>query len=228
MGVVDVVLAADRKFLWGCAVAGRSLLDHASDPTAVRLTVVHGGLRPDEVAALRASWRGEGVPEARFILFPQERVAHLLRSKSVSYLSYARLLISDFLPADARRAVYIDTDVVFGCDVLELADLPLNSAHAGAVPNGDEDDTRIQFLRLGITADRYYNAGILLLDIEVWRSLGHTNRSLEIAASYGSRLHLHDQDALNVLLAGPRPKWSDASRSGASSKVNFGSPVCTT
>ncbi|MDX1746610.1 MAG: glycosyltransferase, partial [Halobacteriales archaeon] len=56
--------------------------------------------------------------------------------------------------------------------------------------------------RLGLGEPRYFNSGVLLIDLVRWRKRDVRGRALAHAREAGDRLILHDQDALNMALQG--------------------------
>lgn len=199
---LHVVLATDRRFVVPCAVTGRSIIENCRAPDQLQLHIIASGVDESLRGQLLRSWEPQvSAAQVNFHDFPLDRVAHLLRSKNVSHMSYARLLLDEFLPPRTERAVYVDTDVIFGRDVRELGGLDLNGAVIGAVPNADADDAARQFARLGVIGRDYFNAGIFVVDLPLWRNLQVGRRALNVAAEMGELLHMHDQDALNVVLA---------------------------
>jgi lipopolysaccharide biosynthesis glycosyltransferase len=200
-------MATDRRFEWGCAVAGRSLLDAASDPGAIHLHVLHPDLSAAEEQRLAESWGGtRSAGSVTFHKFALDRVRHLVRSKHVSHMAYARLFLTDFVPSGARRAVYIDTDLLFNRDVLALAAWPLDGAIIGAVPNGSAADSAGHFARLGVAGSVYFNSGVLVCDVAAWGRERVAERALNFAASFEGELALWDQDLLNAVLIG---QWQE-------------------
>lgn len=204
MKPIHVLVAADRQFVWGCAVSVRSLLDNTRTDRPIDLFVAHDSLRPDDQRALLASWDRAGgrVFKCAFVLVPQERVGGLIRSKAVSRMTYARLFIGDLLPTDADRCVYVDSDVVFQRDVEDLVSIDLDGKLLGAVPNGVDNEAH-DCKRLGLPiGQRYFNAGVMVVDLGRWRELDFGRVALEICRTRGPSFGIPDQDSINIALAG--------------------------
>lgn len=130
----------------------------------------------------------------------------------------ARLFVADVLPDHYRRAIYLDVDVMVCSDLRPLAEVDLGGCVIAAVdepgPIGDHVAT---FRSDGLlTDDRYFNAGVLVIDVERWRS---GNESAGLAATIsevGDRARFGDQDYLNVHFRGRwcrlEPVWNVQSR----------------
>lgn len=201
MPALHLVLAVDRKHVVGCATTILSLLDHASPGRPLRFHVAADGLRNRECDGLRTVVATSGLEATiDFWRFDRGRVRHLARSKIVSHASYARLFIGEILPAGVRRCIYLDSDLLFGRDVTELWDQPLDGVTVGAVENLDAAEQAQHQRRLGLRSPRYLNAGVLLVDMERWHARHVRDRALAEAERVGDHLILHDQDALNCAL----------------------------
>ena len=105
-GPIDVLLATDRRCLWGCAVSMRSMLDHARAGVRIRFHVMVNGLNAQDRAALcetvdMASHRAS----IRFVPFDDAPVRGLVRSSVITPTVYARLFLAEALPDDTRRCV---------------------------------------------------------------------------------------------------------------------------
>lgn len=200
---IDVVTAADRRFLWGCAVTIRSLLDSHAGRRPIRLVVIHDSFRSADEQRLRRSWvRSDGAPlDVRFHRIAPAEVAGLIRSKALSRMTYARLLIGDVLPATSTRAVYVDSDLLVERDIAELHDMPLHGSVLAAVPNGTPEDDARELQRIGANSGRYLNAGVFVADLELWRELQVGRNALELCRAHGDGFRIPDQDSLNLVVA---------------------------
>ena len=198
---IHTLLAVDERQLVGCAVSMRSIMDHVSPEAEVQFHVMtHSVSRADGAALVRTVTDTHGAHAIELYPIDAGQFSHLLRSKLVSHTTYARLLLGTVLPPEVRRCVYVDCDVIVTVDLAELWQFSLGHRSTAAVPNGDPDDARSHQLRLGLTEPRYLNAGLMLIDVDRWRSRCVGERALEHASRAGDRLILHDQDALNCAL----------------------------
>lgn len=124
-----------------------------------------------------------------------------------------------FLPTlpgleECERLIYMDTDLIVDTDMGALWDIDLGQALLGAVPDPclcgaltrpttnarDEWARKVarHSLGLGIPMTRYFNAGVLLLDLKSIRQEGLFAAGAALVQSEPRLLH-PDQDALNKL-----------------------------
>jgi lipopolysaccharide biosynthesis glycosyltransferase len=204
MPPVHVMLAVDPRCAIGCAVSMQSIADNATAGVPIHFHVVTSGLSEADRNALRSTANGITGRHLRvsFSEFDPALVAHLVRSKIVTHTAYARLFLADLLPRDVTRCVYVDCDLVFERDIVELWGIDLNGCCVGAVPNGSAEEVQRYQQRLGLATPAYFNSGVLLVDVDRWRRMEVGPRAMAEAARVGDHLILHDQDALNCALHG--------------------------
>ena len=201
---IHIVLATDRRCVLGCAVSMQSIMD-STDP-AFPLHF-HLFFNPDVaprdreqlVRTVRDARRPAEISTGQF---DPEPVRHLTRSKLITHTTYASCRLEALLPPHIERCIKVDCDLVVTRDLSELWNTDLHGRTVGAVPNGDDQDCARHQERLGLAERRYFNAGVLLVDMVRWREREVGPRALETADEVGPRLILHDQDALNLTLQG--------------------------
>ncbi len=140
-----------------------------------------------------------------------DRQLFVNNSTNSAYLSeetYYRLLLPNLLP-DIDRILYLDADVVVNDDILEIFDINMENFFCAAVPDiadnwkfsTDKDVESYRRDMLGITdRDSYFNAGVLLLDLNKLREKYSGSDLMEIASRYN--WNKHDQDVLNFICKG--------------------------
>lgn len=211
MSVIHVFLAVDPRCVLGCAVSIRSVLDNAGEGAAFHFHVVTNGIRDRDREAIRRSAIGAGrEASVSFTEFDDGPVRHLARSKLISHTAYAILYLGELLPEEVSRCIYLDCDLVVERDLAELWNTELGELAVGAVDNVRWQASEIHQRRLGLSEPRYFNSGVLLVDVDRWRRDRLGPRAIEWAERIGSRLVLHDQDALNAALGGswlPLPEY---------------------
>ena len=126
----------------------------------------------------------------------------------VSYFTkatYYRLLIGRLLPGTVRRVLYLDGDTIVRGSLRDLFTLDIDDWVLAATP---EYDPLFPPTRLGLPEGTpYFNAGVLVFNLDNWRDLQIEKRCLEFIQaniSNPSRLKFADQDVLNAVLVG---KW---------------------
>ena len=140
--------------------------------------------------------------------------------RHISKVTYARLLIPRVFPATVSRVLYLDADLLVLNALGPLWEIDLDGAVVGAV----SDVFIVPAINAGAPGSEgvpqvrdYFNAGVLLIDLSLWRQ----KRVSEIALEYLARhpqSPFSDQDALNVacdtLWKKLDPRWNFQVRGG--------------
>lgn len=197
---MSVACAADAAYLPHCATMLASLADH---PGPWDVHFVHDASITDaEFARLRAM-----LPAARMTLtshpIAADRLAGLPRMTETTVAMWMRILLAELLP-DVRRVLYLDGDTLVIEDPAPLWTIELGRAGLAAVHCVLPKQYADWPTRLGVQPDRYFNSGVLLLDLDVWREEGLADTVLALGRERAGDLHWPDQDALNIVF---RDRW---------------------
>ena len=119
-------------------------------------------------------------------------------------MTFARFLLAELLPREATRVLYLDSDLLVLGDLGALWTSSLEGNCAGAVLDYGLDPLlqRQDPKCAGMPAvNRYFNAGVLLIDLDLWRQEQIGERAAQYLAEHPDSPYA-DQDALNVVLDG--------------------------
>ncbi len=118
----------------------------------------------------------------------------------ITIATYYRLLLPILLPQEVKKVLYLDSDIIVRGDIGPLFDTDLGNAAVGAVADMSEGQIYM-YNRLRYSYQfGYFNAGVLLINLEYWRKNNILGECVEFAKQYPERIKLHDQDILNYLL----------------------------
>lgn len=114
-------------------------------------------------------------------------------------LTYYRLMVGSLFP-DLQRILYLDCDLVVRKSLGPLWETSLEGKVMGAVEDqGTSEKLAREKSLLG--ADPYLNSGMLLLDLEAWRSSEAEKRFIEFTRTRPDIPRCwHDQSLLNAVL----------------------------
>ena len=200
----DIVFNVNEGGLPGFGATVKSMVEHCSAPADLRVHIMCSRLGESHKANIRTLFDGLAYRgEYRIIDYDADSTFQGLPGLLNDYTTYGRLLIPDYI--DAAQILYLDSDLVITCDVLELADLDMEgypiAAYTGTAVNYALD--RTYFLERGYSKDMaYFNAGVLLMDLDAWRERDLTSEWKEIIADRPETLQSHDQTILNRICAG--------------------------
>ncbi|CAI9394424.1 glycosyltransferase family 8 protein [Citrobacter sp. T1.2D-1] len=112
-----------------------------------------------------------------------------------------RFLIPEVIDQSIDNIMYLDCDIIcYGC-LIELIDYDLQNNIAGVISDSIEMQARIDKLDYGIKFNKYFNAGVMLINNKEWRKNNITQNALTMINS-GKVFRYADQDVLNILLNG--------------------------
>lgn len=128
-----------------------------------------------------------------------------------------RLLAPVLLPPDVRRLIYLDADTIVNMDIRLLWQEPIGSGGLAAVREADllrhygyvatENARPIDIVSRrmrdrGVDLSTYFNAGVLLFDLEKLRSKGNLLLDgFKVLAAYPEESEFYDQSILNYYFA---------------------------
>ena len=123
-----------------------------------------------------------------------------------SRMTYARVALPDLL--EASKCLYLDCDILVLRDIAGLFDLSFGQGVVlAAVPDSETvtlgHDAPLVASSFGLpVGNPYYNAGVLLMNLEQLRLEGLLRKSLEFLRVWNGKYRYHDQSALNFLFHG--------------------------
>lgn len=196
--MMTIVLATDDNFAQHCAVTMRSVLDHNRD---VEFYILTEGLTAENVGRLRnvavsCPLNVCKVDSEALGGFPMPEV----KTEKISIATYYRLFISNLLPASVGKVLYLDCDIVVRGSLRELWETDMTGKALAAVHYPDCPTMRKNCMRLGIAEDLgYFNAGVLLMNLDYWRTHDLPQRYFNFIAEGKYPLRQRDQDVLNAV-----------------------------
>ena len=133
-----------------------------------------------------------------------------LRTLNGNYSAYYRLKIGSILPQSITKCVYLDVDMLVLVDLRELFAIDLKGKICGAVMDYYSANRVLKsktetYPPIDLSVN-YFNSGIMLIELELWRKENIENRIFEIAGNY--YCPTHDQDILNAVMLGKVYKLS--------------------
>lgn len=209
MSTVHVACAARRDYLPHCASMVHSVLTQG-EVGPVEVHYLHGtDVGHDELSSL-ARMIEENGGHLNSLNVPPERVTGLATRSFLPSAHWYRVFLPDLLP-DVARVLYLDADLIVLEPLRDLWDTDLGGTYLAAVTNVLQLDHFGLTHALGVAPERYFNSGVMVMDLEAMRRDGCTDAVLDWAGQAGE-LTWPEQDALNVVLGEKRlplhPRWN--------------------
>jgi lipopolysaccharide biosynthesis glycosyltransferase len=120
------------------------------------------------------------------------------RLSYISKATYYRIFIGSLLPKEIKKVLYLDCDTIVEKPLNELFSLSLDQhVLAAAEDRAGVDCAKRMGLPKGF---KYFNAGVMMINLEKWRSLDIEGRLLDYIKNNSDKLTYNEQDALNAVL----------------------------
>ena len=206
---VTVFFSSDEGYLPYLEVSLKSLSEHTSAEYFYDIYVLSCGFSAEGLRRLKSGVKKNVRITA---VDMREKIASIKKSLALrlrDYYSdaiYYRLFIPSMFP-NLKRAVYLDSDVVLLTDVAKLFFTSLSGKILGAVTDESVINVPVfsRYVREYVgtrSAGRYFNSGVLLMDLEGFRRERIEERFTELLLSYNFKTVAPDQDYLNFLCRG--------------------------
>ncbi|RKP53194.1 glycosyltransferase family 8 protein [Cohnella endophytica] len=193
---IIVVSIADDNYAQHLGVTFASVLMNVSPGANVRLFVISTGLTEENQAKLIGTVEKFGA-HIQFAAIDSSPYQGFDSMGNNSRETYLRLAIADVIPTSMSKCICLDSDVVVTGNIAELWETDLQGRAIAAVP---DTWAASQCQTLGIPEGVYFNAGIMIADLNKWRAESINLRAMEYIGLNTQLLKYHEQDALNALL----------------------------
>lgn len=196
---VNVVFGADKNYVAHLAVALCSLLDNNRD-LALNVYVLNSDIDAYSWSKVQgiADRYGQKLID---IKLSERDLEGLVLNWHFSMATYYRVLIPKEVPVD--KALYLDVDVVVNGSIAELYGTDLGDSFLAAVQEPNFD--RHEQLEMSKKA-KYFNAGMMLINLDKWRSERLTERVIELVKRKPEAMVFSDQCGINSIVNG---RWKE-------------------
>ncbi len=196
---ISVGLCADKNVEIGLHVTLYSLMQSAQSP--VKINLVCKGYQSTDIDKIHKTL----LPFAdryqlNLIEFDEMELFGKFSGLHGNKFNFTKLVLAKLLPED--RIIYLDSDLCVRRDLQELFDTDLNGFTIGAsAVETIADSLRSSFYQsIGMNKEaKYFNSGVMLMDLKQWRELDITAKCLAFANKYVDRLAFGDEAILNCI-----------------------------
>lgn len=196
---IHIAFGFDHKYVMPCGVAIVSICEHTGS-----YIMFHALVSSDVACEDRKRLEGivhsyknaityYDVDKCQFSHLPE--VCHITRS------TYNRFLIPKMLSADIKKVLYLDTDLIAVQSLEPLWNIELKPDEPVAMAIDARCSGVRQHNAINLPlSESYYNAGVMLMNLECWRKENISDKCIDSIMNYN--WPWLDQDALNVVLRG--------------------------
>ena len=214
---VNIVFAIDNNFVIPTMVAVDSIFENSKPDTKYNFYVLETGLTKRSKGLMTNYIEKKHNHNVSFISIDNGDIAEWEKLHVSVPIIIARIAIPDLLPKEVERVIYMDGDILVTGDLSELYNLDLGSKSTGMVKDYSELALIEDFANFGFKFDHgYYNAGIILMDLNKWRARGHAREIFETMYANPKKykeVMFADQNVISEVL-GPHikridPRWNN-------------------
>ena len=130
-----------------------------------------------------------------------------IANSHISEATYYRLFLSNYLPKNLKNVVYLDADTVCLKDpikILKETYSKMESSFAISVLTefNLNPETEKIFNNLGMKNSKYFNAGVMIIDLAMWKKQDIENLAQLKMRTMVNKINFWDQDILNSIFDG--------------------------
>lgn len=200
--VVPVFFGCDQRFTPFMGVALISLLSNISTRRRYEIHILHTDINEETQAKFIAMARPNASIEFHNVESEIAQVVDQLPIRDYySASTYYRFVIATKFP-QYDKALYIDSDTAIVADVAKLFDINIGNNYVGAVNEavmtGMDPTGRYTEKVLGISRRKYFNAGMMVINCDMWRKKDVLGQFIQLVSFYNFVV-AQDQDYLNVI-----------------------------
>lgn len=201
--IIPIFFSSDNNYLPFLAVSIRSLIENASPDYHYCIHILNNGLDEGRLSHILAMQKENVEIRPVDVSHAIAPIAEQLNLRDYYTVSiYFRLFIASMFP-QYHKAIYLDADIAVNGDVSGLYNIPLGQRILGVISDdivaSHRDFRRYAEEGLGIPYRRYFNSGVLLMNLDQFRLQQIEHKFVYLLNTYHFDTICPDQDYLNVL-----------------------------
>lgn len=193
---LNIAFGIDEEYLQHFTVALVSILENNKD-LLINVFLIHDIENLDKALAVKDFFEINYQVELVFLRIDSAFFQAYPDSVQYPKAIYYRLLVANIIPERIDRLLYLDSDIVVTGKFQELLNLDFMENCLFAA---EEFPTLniIRLNKLGIPLTKYFNSGVLFLNLKLWRKQDISNNLLKSLDRYKYDILYPDQDILNI------------------------------
>jgi lipopolysaccharide biosynthesis glycosyltransferase len=210
MAELHVACATEGDYMPHSAAMLHSLLTGTTD-ASVHIHYLHGPDFDTSETSLLAEMVESNGGAISFVSVPDELCRGLPTEGFTGKATWYRVLVPELF-GNLDRLLFLDLDLIVIDSLRALWETDLSQNYVAAVTNVLPRHYADLLAAAGFDCATYFNAGVLLMDLERMRQDRCTEARVDYGVSNADGLVLRDQDALNAVLGRRRlalpPRWN--------------------
>lgn len=202
--MIDIVCNIDNKYVEHCGVMLSSLFVN-NHSCSFRIHVINSGVHDEAKARLTSfATKFNAIVFFYDVDFSKVRDFPITKKDHLSLAAYLRLFMSEVLPNDIDKILYLDCDLLVVDSVEELWETDIENVAIAVVEERSPFDTESPVILGYPVGYSYFNSGVMLVNLKYWREHNLFSRFIEFISLNSEIIILHDQDVLNAILYNAR------------------------
>jgi len=203
--MLNFVYCLDKNYNYQVLTSINSLIEKSSND--INIHIIHE--EPDSLK-LDNLKQNNGTEIKKYKIetnddFPNLKGAHVSRA------TYFRLYLSKYLPQNLKHIIYLDADILCLNDPIASMESTINkmedegmilSAVTEMLYSEHHPLENDRFEELSMKNNKYFNAGVLVINFEEWQKKNVEGKLFEIMEKYYDKILYWDQDILNKYFDG--------------------------
>ena len=214
-----IVFASDDNFADYLGIAIASLIANANPKKFYDIIIFDGGISKCKLYLIFSLAFGHDNVSIRFFdikNYVKKWEKNFYHRGHISVAMYYRIFIPEICH-NFQQILYLDCDLLVNTDIAELLNVDLKNYYVAAAvdlynPTSlREHNQYLQDISLYLSAENYFNSGVLLFSIKNCAKIDCIGKSIDMLTKY-QKLKFPDQDILNVIFKGRvfylSPDWN--------------------
>ncbi|WP_428331695.1 glycosyltransferase family 8 protein [Mucilaginibacter sp.] len=197
---INVFFSIDENYIQHFTVAVTSLLENNCD-ILFDIYVIHNIRHLQNIERVSHFLLDTYNVELKLINIANVDFSRFTTNDNYTSATYFRLFLPDIIPASVNGGLFLDSDIVVTGSIKNLIDIEIADHYIFAASEAFVAHNTIRLNKLGFNLKDYFNAGVMLINLQAWRQGKLTEKFLQIADEYMQKFEWYDQDILNVFFA---------------------------
>lgn len=200
---MDIVICIDKNYVMPCGVMLYSICCNNQDAKITFHIIVDESVSDTAKLSLENIIFPYESKKALFYFINGDKCRHLPRldktnpKKYITKAAYYRLYLSEILPKELDKILYLDSDIIVRHSLAGLWNTDLSDYAVGVIPDVGEGVID-KYNRLRYPPNKgYFNSGVLLINLKKWRDEDITIEFARFMQDHPDWIRLHDQDVMN-------------------------------
>lgn len=202
MSKIQIVAACDDNYIQHLGVMLCSLLENTKQHQDIEINIIDGSISEENKLKVNHFIQEKYHVNLKYLNIDSKIYKQFPISYHFTHTIYYRISIPLLFNKSVDKVLYLDADIVVKDDISKLWDIDLSNHFLAAVesPYVERNYGNLKMPK----NSKYFNSGVLLMNLEKWREHDITGNIIEFIADNQDKITWWDQDALNSILCN---KW---------------------